>query len=119
MSSGLSASRRAPGRRAGATVFGPAARDEQVGRPRIVGVAHGGSLFLIDSGRPVPNCDPTEPLVRAGWIYNRPSMKLMAGGGSLPVGTYLERGKWDEVTLPPEEIAAIEANVALLLADEQ
>jgi hypothetical protein len=95
------------------------ASDEAVGRPRVVGVTQGGSLFLIDSGRPVPNCDPAEPMLRAGWIYDRPSMKLMAGGGTLPVGTYLSHGNWDEVALPPEEIAALEANVALLLADEQ
>ena len=29
--------------------------------PPVVSVTHGGSLFLIDPGRPVPNCDATEP----------------------------------------------------------
>lgn len=93
--------------------------NEAAGRPRVVGVAHGGSLFLIDSGRPVPNFDPTEPMLRAGWIYDWPGMTLMPGGGTLPVGTYLSHGTWEEVVLPPEEIAAIEASVTLLLADEQ
>ena len=115
MSSGLSATRRASGQGAGAAMIGSAAGNEA----RVVGVTHGGSLFLIDSGRAVPNRDPAEPLLRAGWIYDRPSMKLMAGGGKLPVGAYLEHGKWDDVTLPPAEVATIEANVTLLLADER
>jgi hypothetical protein len=119
MSSGLSATRRAPGQRAAAAMLDPAASDDTVERPRVVGVTHDGSLFLIDSGRPVPNRDPAEPISRAGWIYTRRSMKLMEGGGKIPVGTYLSHGKWDEVTLPPEEIAVIEANVALLLAEQQ
>jgi hypothetical protein len=118
MSSGLSASRQAPGQRAQAARRATSSSGEAAGRPRVVGVGHGGSLFLIDSGRPVQNPDPADPMLPAGWIYNRPSMTLMPGGGRLPLRTYLEHGEWDDVTLPPEEIAAIEASVALQLAHE-
>jgi len=67
-------------------------RSTFVRHARLVGQA--ANVFLIDTGRPCRNLDPSEPELREGRIYDATTDSLNRPSQPLAVGSYRAHGEW-------------------------
>jgi len=87
---------------------------------QVVAQSPEGGLFLVNTGQVVPGKDETVRDLREGRVYDREAGTLLPpGSGPLPVGRLYWNGEWDDLTLAPDEVAAMEAHAAALMAAER